>query len=148
MQKGRSFEKQIEKVIDYIEKLGFHGHKNYAKRTSKGLYLEGESFDYEIFLPNRHDCFDAKECKTDTWHIVKKDIRQVNELKKCKNAGCNAYFLICFENKDVRQIDVDVVIEYLKQNKKSIKKYGLSSWDLIKELEESNVKQRRNRKTR
>jgi len=34
MQKGRSFEKQIEKVIEYIEKLGFHGHKNYAKRTT------------------------------------------------------------------------------------------------------------------
>ena len=131
MQKGRSFEKQIEKVIEYIEKLGFHGHKNYAKRTSEGLYLEGECFDYEIFLPNRHDCFDAKESKTDTWHIVKKDIRQVNELKKCKNAGCNAYFLICFENKDVRMVDVDIVIEYLKQNKKNIKKQGLRKWDLI-----------------
>ena len=131
MQRGRSFEKQIEKVIEYIEKLGFHGHKNYAKRTSEGLYLEGECFDYEIFLPNRHDCFDAKESKTDTWHIVQKDIKQCNELKKCKNAGCNAYFLICFENKDVRMVDVDIVIEYLKQNKKNIKKQGLPKWDLI-----------------
>lgn len=140
MQKGRSFEKQIEKVIEYIEKIGFHGHKNYAKRTSEGLFLEGECFDYEIFLPKRHDCFDAKQCNTDTWHIVKKDLRQVNELKKCKNAGCNAYFLICFENKDVRMIDVDTVIEYLKQNKKSIKKGGLPSWDLIRVLGESNAK--------
>jgi len=134
MQKGRNFEKQIEKVIDYIEKLGFHGHKNYPKRTSEGLYLEGECFDYEIFLPNRYDCFDAKESKTDTWHIVKKDIRQVNELKKCKNAGCKAYFLICYEKKDVRMIDVDIVIEYLKQNKKSIKNKGLPKWDLIESL--------------
>lgn len=136
MQKGRSFEKQIEKVIDYIEKLGFHGHKNYAKRTTEGLYLEGECFDYEIFLPNRHDCFDAKQCSTDTWHIVKKDIRQVNQLKKCKNAGCNAYFLICFENKDVRMIDVDSAIECLKQNQKSIKKHGFPSWDLIEILKD------------
>ena len=134
MQKGRSFEKQIEKVIDYIEKKGFHGHKNYAKRTATGEYLEGECFDYEIFLPNRHDCFDAKDCKTDTWHIVKKDLRQVNELKKCKNAGCNAYFLICFENKDVKMIDVDDVIYILNQNKKSIENIGLNEWDLIKEL--------------
>ena len=134
MQKGRSFEKQIEKVIDHIEKLGFHGHKNYAKRLEDGTYIEGESFDYEIFLPNRHDCFDAKQCDTDTWHIVKKDVRQVNELKKCKNAGCNAYFLIFFENKDVRMIDVDLVINYLMKNIKSIKKYGLPEWNLIQEL--------------
>lgn len=134
MQKGRSFEKQIEKVIDHIEKLGFHGHKNYAKRLEDGTYIAGESFDYEIFLPDRHDCFDAKQCDTDTWHIVKKDVRQVNELKKCKNAGCNAYFLICFENKDVRMIDVDLVINYLIKNIKSIKKYGLPEWNLIQEL--------------
>ena len=140
MQKGRSFEKQIEKVIEYIEKIGFHGHKNYPKRLQDGTYLEGESFDYEIFLPNRHDCFDAKQCKTDTWHILKKDIKQVNELKKCKNAGCKAYFLICFENKDVRMIDVDLVIEYLKQNKKSIKKYGLLEWDLIKEVSNEQIR--------
>ncbi len=134
MQRGRSFEKQIEKVIEHIDKLGYHGHKNYAKRTNEGIYLKGECFDYEIFLPNRHDCFDAKESKTDTWHIVQKDIKQCNELKKCKNAGCNAYFLICFEGKYVKQIDVDVVMGYLKQNKKSIKNQGLSEWDLIKEL--------------
>ena len=142
MQKGRSFEKQIEKVIDYIEKLGFHGHKNYAKRLQDGTYIEGESFDYEIFLPNRHDCFDAKQCKTDTWRIVAKDIKQCNELKKCKNAGCNAYFRICFENRDVKMIDVDTVIENLKQNKKSIKKYGLIEWDLIKELKNLRLKEK------
>ncbi len=134
MQKGGSFEKQIKKVIDYIEKLGFHGHKNYARRLEDGTYIEGESFDYEIFLPNRHDCFDAKQCETDTWHILKKDIKQCNELKKCKNAGCNAYFLICYENKEVRMVDVDIVINYLNKNIKSIKKYGLPEWNLIKDL--------------
>lgn len=140
MQKGRSFEKQIEKVIDHIQKLGFHGHKNYAKRLEDGTYIAGESFDYEIFLPNRHDCFDAKQCETDTWHILKKDIKQCNELKKCKNAGCNAYFLICYENKEVRMIDVDVVINYLNKNIKSIKKYGLPEWNLINELKQTIVK--------
>lgn len=134
MQRGRNFEKQIEKVIEYIEKLGFHGHKNYANRLLDGTYIKGESFDYEIFLPNRHDCFDAKEAETGTYHIVKKDIKQINELKKCKNAGCNAYLLICFEKNDVRMIDVDVAINLLKNNKKSIKREGNPSWDLIKIL--------------
>lgn len=135
MQKGHSFEKQIEKIIEYIENLGFHGHKNYAKRLEDGTYIKGESFDYEIFLPNRHDCFDAKQCSTNTWHIKPKDIKQTNELKKCKNAGCNAYFLICFENKDVRMIDVDEVIDALKQNKKSIKNIDLKQWNLLKEVQ-------------
>lgn len=85
-------------------------------------------------MPDRHDCFDAKQCKTDTWHILKKDIKQTNELKKCKNAGLNAYFLICFENKDVRAIDVDDVIKVLKQNKKSIKNINLKEWDLLEEI--------------
>ena len=39
-----------------------------------------------------------------------------------------------FENNDVRQIDVDIVIDYLKQNKKSIKKDGLPSWELIENI--------------
>lgn len=89
-----------------------------------------------MFLPKRHDCFDAKQCKTEIWHIKPKDIKQANELKKCKNAGCNAYFLICFENKDVRMIDVDIVIYILSQNKKSVKNVNLKKWDLLEELKE------------
>ena len=136
MQKGRNFEKQVEKVIEYIEKLGFHGHKNYAHRLQSGTYIKGESFDYEIFLPNRHDCFDTKEIEGDRWHVLKKDILQANELKKCKNAGCNAYFLICFENSDVRMIDVDFVINNLKRNCKTIKREGFPTWDLLTYLKE------------
>lgn len=132
MQRGHPFEKEIEKVIEYIEKIGGHGHKNYAKRLQDGTYIQGEVFDYEIFLKNYKCVFDAKECATDTWHIVSKDIKQCNELKKCKNAGLNAYFLICFNQNDVRQLDVDIVIEYLKNNKKSIKKDGLPQWELLK----------------
>lgn len=33
-------------------------------------------------------------------------------------------------------LDVDIVIEHLKNNKKSIKKHGLPEWDLIKEIGE------------
>lgn len=134
--RGHSFEKQIEKVIEYVEKLGFHGHKNYAKRLIDGTYIEGEKFDYEILLPGRHDMFDAKQAQTDTYKIVKKDINQINFLKQCKNAGCNAYLLICFEGKDVRMIDVDKVIDLLNQNIKTIKKEGWPEWDLINYLKE------------
>ncbi|MBR3133371.1 MAG: Holliday junction resolvase RecU [Clostridia bacterium] len=136
MQKGRNFEKQIEKVIEYIENINFHGHKNYANRLVDGTYLKGECFDYEILLPGRHDMFDAKEVEGDRWHILKKDITQTNELKKCKNAGCNAYFLICFQGTDVRMIDVDHVINNLKKNNKTIRKEGFPIWDLPTYLKE------------
>ena len=38
----------------------FHGHKNQPQRLEDGTYIKGESFDYEIFLPNRHDCLCRK----------------------------------------------------------------------------------------
>ncbi len=44
MQNGRSFEKQVEKVIEYIESLGFHGHKNYPKRLEDGTYISRGKF--------------------------------------------------------------------------------------------------------
>lgn len=138
--RGYQFENQIQKVCDYVEAIGGHAHKNHPERTVDGIYKKGEPFDYEIFLPNYKAVFDAKQCNTDTWNIVKKDIRQTNELKKCKNAGLKAYFLICFENKDVRQVDVDIVIEHLKNNKKSIKKDGLPKWELINELKKGKIK--------
>ena len=96
----RSFEKQIEKVIDYIEKLGFHGHKNYAKRTSEGLYLEGECFDYEIFLPNRHDCFDAKECNTDTFPLANIHEHQVEFMRCFEKQDGVAFILISYTHRN------------------------------------------------
>lgn len=132
--RGYQFEQQIQKVCDYVEAIGGHAHKNHAERLQDGTYIKGEPFDYEIFLPNYKAVFDAKESKTRKWHMVDKDVRQCNEMKKCKNAGIKAYFLICFEGKDVRMIDVDTAIETLKQGKKTISAEGNPSWDLIKIL--------------
>lgn len=101
--------------------------------------LNGESFDYEIFLPNYKAVFDAKEVKTNKWHMQPKDIKQCNELKKCKNAGLKAYFLIAFEERDVRMVDVDTVIETLKNGSKTISAEGNPSWDLIKVLKEMKL---------
>ena len=59
---------------------------------------------------------------------------QCDEMKKCKNAGLKAYFLICFEGHDVRMIDVDTAIATLKSGSKTISAAGNPSWDLIKIL--------------
>lgn len=131
--RGYIFENQIKKVCDYVEAIGGHAHKNHAERLQDGTYIKGEPFDYEIFLPNYKAVFDAKEVKTDKWHMVDKDIRQCNELKKCKNAGFEAYFLICSQG-IVRMIDVDIAIETLKKGSKTISLPGNPEWDLIKIL--------------
>lgn len=132
--RGYIFENQIKKVCDYVEAIGGHAHKNHAERLQDGTYIKGEPFDYEIFLPNYKAVFDAKECKDREWRMVDKDIRQCNELKKCKNAGFKAYFLICFEGHDVRMIDVDEAIRVLRNGRKTIKAEGNPGWDLIKIL--------------
>ncbi len=134
--RGYQFENQIKKVCDYVEAIGGHAHKNHPERLQDGTYIKGEPFDYEIFLPNYKAVFDAKECKTKKWHMVDKDIRQCDEMKKCKNAGLKAYFLICFEGKRVRMIDVDTAIATLKSGSRTIYEEGNPSWDLIKILGE------------
>ena len=66
--------------------------------------------------------------------MVDKDIRQCNEMKKCKNAGLKAYFLICFEGRDVRMIDVDTAIATLKNGSRTISAEDNPPWDLIEIL--------------
>lgn len=78
--------------------------------------------------------FDAKECQNPIWYMKDKDIKQAENLKHCKNAGLEAYFLIYFENKEVKQIDIDAVIEVLKTNKKGIDKNLGKDWGLLEVL--------------
>ena len=85
-----------------------------------------------MFYKEYKAVFDAKECKEENWHMQKKDIVQANNLKKCKNCGINAYFLIFFEDKEVKQIDIDDVIEVLKSGKKSINKELGKEWEVLK----------------
>ena len=134
MRKGHKFEQQIQKVLDYINSIGGHAHKNHPERTIDGTYIKGEVFDYEIFLPDYKACFDAKEVATDIWHMAQKDIVQADNLKHCKNTGLEAYFLIYFKNRGVYQIDIDKVIQILEQGKKSISYTSGCEWELLKKI--------------
>ena len=132
--RGKSFERQINKVCEYINSIGGFAHKLCAERNIQGTFIKGEPFDYIVLMKEYKAVFDAKECKTRKWRMVEKDIRQCDEMKKCKNAGLKAYFLICFEDGDVRMIDVDTAIATLKRGSKTISAEGNPSWDLIKIL--------------
>lgn len=135
MRKGHKLEQQIQKVLDYVNGIGYHAHKNHPNRTVDGVYLEGEPFDYEIMIPGRTDCFDAKETSGEIWHIKEKDIKQADNLKHAKKSGANAYFLIQFgKGTYPMMIDVDCVINVLENNKKSVPKALGVKWDLVEVL--------------
>ena len=67
--------------------------------------------------------------------MVDKDIKQCNEMKKCKNAGFEAYFIFYFTGK-VRVIDIDEIIEVLKSGKKTINLEIGKEWELLRRLKE------------
>ena len=138
MQRGKYLEKNINKVCKYIESIGGFAYKMQPLRTQEGVYISGEPFDYIVVLPDYKAVFDAKEVKTNKWHIVHKDIKQCNEMKKCKNAGFKAYFIF-YTNGEVKTLDVDYVISILKSDKKTIDLSNATEWDLIKYLKEKRT---------
>ena len=140
MRKGYKLEAQIQKVLDYVNSIGYHAHKNNPRRTVDGVYLEGEPFDYEIMTPMFIDCFDAKEVKGEVWAMHKKDIMQAEHLKHAKNAGIRAYFLIQFgAGTYPLMIDIDSVIDLLKRNIKSIPMTLGKRWDVVEVLKNDST---------
>lgn len=135
MQKGKYLESQIDKLCKYINAVGFHAHKNHPLRTVDGTFLAGEPYDYEIFARRNgapyHACFDAKECMEFSWHMKKKDIKQAEALKHCKNAGVDAFFLIYFVPLGtLLKIDVDDVIAVLQSGSKTVPSTLGVPWDV------------------
>lgn len=117
--RGKALERSLNKLCKEIQKQGFHAHKNEPKRTYDGRFISGEPFDYEIFTPNYKWCFDAKECKGDSWNLSNAKLSQVNALKQCKNAGLDAFFLVYFyQTKKLIRFDVDTVINSDKSSLK------------------------------
>lgn len=146
MQRGKSLEKQLDGLCKYINSIGFHAHKNHPLRTVDGTYLEGEPYDYEIFLSANgvpyHACFDAKECADLIWRMKPKDIKQAETLKHCKNAGADAFFLIYFvPTKTLLKIDVDDVIAVLQTGHKSVSSTLGEQWNinaLLREIQKED----------
>ena len=131
-----SFESQINKLIKYIFDIGYFGTKLHPNRNHAGQYIEGEPFDYMIILPNYKACFDAKMSKGMRWRFEKKDIKQAENLKHCKNAGMDAFFLVYFSDyKRMVKYDVDLFLSVLAEGRKHLKITEGEEWDYKKCLE-------------
>lgn len=119
---GKFLERQVDDLVKYTINSGFFAHKLKPNRTHNGVYIkgQGEPFDFIFLLRDCCLAFDAKETVTDKYNIRDKDIKQLNNLKKAKNAGADAFLLILFPEQHLCQIDVDEVIEILESGRRTI----------------------------
>jgi len=130
MRKGHEFEIELDRVSKYLGTVGIHMHKNHARRTENGVYLEGEPFDYEVISHGRIHCFDAKECAGKSWSLQNAKINQVNNLAMCRKNGAEAYFLVWFKAvNSIIRFDVEVVKSALIDGRKSLKPEEGTKWD-------------------
>lgn len=121
MRRGNDFENELNRVSKYLNANGIHMHKNHAKRTEQGIYLEGEPFDYEVISGGVIHCFDAKECSSDRWNLSNAKLNQLNNLLVCQKNGAQAYFLVWYRNKnEIIRFDAELVKQKLTEGKKSL----------------------------
>ena len=107
--KGSHLEKEMDRVLKYLDARGIHGHKNHPKRLNDGTYIEGEPFDYEVFSPSRVWTFDTKECEAETWPLSKAKLSQVNNLVKT-----GGFFLVWFvHSRKLIRFDAELVASKL-----------------------------------
>ena len=129
MRRGFEFEIQLERLAIYLNANGVHMHKNHARRTTEGVYIEGEPFDYEIICDGAVHCFDAKECEEKRWNLKNAKPRQLNNLLICAKNGAEAYFLVLFKPDKVVRFDAEVVRSALEKGVKSLRPEAGVSWD-------------------
>ena len=140
MRRGHEFENELNRVSKYLNANGIHMHKNHARRTEQGIYLEGEPFDYEVISGGVIHCFDAKECSGTRWNLSNAKLSQLNNLLVCQKNGAQAYFLVWYRNENaVIRFDVDLVRQKLADGQKSLTKEEGKQWQWTELLTSKNV---------
>jgi penicillin-binding protein-related factor A (putative recombinase) len=130
-QRGAYFQTQIDRLFEVLSARGVHCHKNHARRTVDGVFVEGEPFDYEIFVNPVH-VFDAKETKGERWPLSNAKPHQVKALLDCENHGAEAYFLVLFGDREIRRFDAGFVRDAMAMGHKSLEKAEGREWDYEK----------------
>ena len=129
MRRGFEFEILLNRLIQNLNAAGIHAHKNYARRTSSGIYLDGEPFDFEVFHNGVFTTFDAKECAGERWSLKNAKPHQIKNLLACAKNGARAYFLVWFRKLDkIVRFDATQVNEALANGKKSLSPDDGTPW--------------------
>ena len=130
MRRGYELEAELNRLSKYLNANGIHMHKNHARRTERGVYLEGEPFDYEVISCGVLHCFDAKECAGGRWNLSNAKMSQLNTLLVCRKNGAQAYFLVWFRkyNKIVR-FNAEQIKQKLSDGIKSVSPEEGEVWD-------------------
>lgn len=152
--RGNTLERYINDYLAVLPQIHIHGHKNNPLRTMQGVTLQGEPFDYEIFMPDCIHLFDAKECadKNYKWHISgfydesTRLFKQLHAMYCAKyvhspkqHSFIKAYFLVWFsEARDNLFImfDVFTVNNAIIDGKKYLTPIDGEIWTLGNEIEE------------
>ncbi|MCK9327192.1 MAG: Holliday junction resolvase RecU [Bacteroidales bacterium] len=137
--RGFYLENELDRVLKFLSNRGIHGHKNHARQTVDGAYIEGEPFDYEVISNGILHCFDAKECHGNRWSLKNAKLSQVQNLIQCANHGAEAYFLVYFVlSGKLKRFDAQFVKLALSSGKKSLIAEEGEDWDW-QELTESRA---------
>ena len=130
MRRGHEFEAELNRVSKYLNANGIHMHKNHARRTEQGIYLEGEPFDYEVISGGIIHCFDAKECAGRRWNLSNAKMSQLNNLLVCRKNGAQAYFLVWYRNENaIIRFDAGLVRQKLADGQKSLTLEEGKKWE-------------------
>lgn len=110
MRRGYEFEAKLNRVSKYLNANGIHMHKNQARRTEQGIYLEGEPFGYKVISGGTIHCFDAKECASQRWNLSNAKMSQLKNLLVCRKKSTQAYFLVWYRDENtVIRFDAELV---------------------------------------
>ena len=140
MRRGHEFEAELNRVSKYLNANGIHMHKNHARRTEQGIYLEGEPFDYEVISGGIIHCFDAKECAGRRWNLSNAKMSQLNNLLVCRKNGAQAYFLVWYRNENtIIRFDAELVRQKLADGQKSLTPEEGDEWEWTELLTSRSV---------
>ena len=112
---GQALEKAINNQFKGYRNQGIYCENYYPERGPQGQFIGRHDFDFGIFHNSKFYAFDAKESQSEKWKLQNAKEHQINGLKRVKDQGGIAFFLVLFfPNNKLVSMDVDNIIEIKK----------------------------------
>ena len=123
MSKGKTLERTINKLLKMYKKQGIFALRIHEHRIASGAIIEKSPFDYIVFRNGEMYGFDAKETNDPAINIKSMlKLHQIDAMNEIRINGGKGFFLVYFKTQKVVSIlPVEIVLEKIAENKKSIK---------------------------